>query len=132
MNKFIVLGEDWRKLIDENNIQMILVTSVPETEVMMNKMVEYLAQNHPSLFIRSYYHVYNDKEQLVLGILKPVPNDLKDLAEPDTLVGNFNDQVLEIQTNDIVHITIVRASEKDELFDCLKKFMELKTKRRFL
>jgi hypothetical protein len=124
MTKFIALGEDWRKLITEKNIHMILMTSVPETDVLMDKMVEYLNQNHPALFIHSYY--YN--ENLVLGILKPVPEDLKELIEPDTLVAKANDQVLEIQTNDIVHITIVRESEKDELFDCLKQFMHLKPK----
>lgn len=124
MTKFITLGEDWRKLIDENNIHMILMTSIPETDALMEKMVEYLKQNHPALFIESYYH----GEQLLLGVLKPAPKDLQDLVSPDTIVGKPNDQVLEIQTKDVVHITIVREREKDELFDSLKRFMQINPK----
>jgi hypothetical protein len=125
MGKFIMLGEDWRKLINEHNIHVILATCIPETDFLMGKMVVYLQTTHPSLFITTHYASFYDKERLVLGILKPVPNDLKDLAEPDTLVGKPNDQVLEIHTENVVHITIVRENEKDELFNHLKKFMQL-------
>ena len=126
MTKFITLGENWEDLISRKDVEMILMTCVPETDALMDKMVAYLQENHPALFVSSYY--YN--EHLTLGILKPVPEDLKDLVHPDTVIGRKNEHVLEVQTKDVVHITIVQEKDTDALFKSLNSFLQLSPNRK--
>ena len=128
MNKFIILGEDWHNLLTEKTITMILVTSVPDSENLMNSMVDYLAKRHPSLFLSSYYA----NNRLVLGVLKPQPPDLKDLLEPDVLIGFAGDMIIEVEMNDVQHITIVKANEQDKLYERLNAFMQINPRKKKL
>lgn len=121
MNKFIILGEDWHKLLTEKTITMILVTSIPDSQSLMTSMIDYLQEKHPTLFLRSYY----DKDRLVLGILKPQPPDLKDLLEPDILIAFAGDMVIEVEMNDVYHVSIVKADEQDNLYEHLSSFMQI-------
>ena len=128
MNKFIILGEDWHNLLTEKTITMILVTSVPDSENLMTSMINYLQEKHPTLFLRSYY----DKDRLVLGILKPQPPDLKDLLEPDVLIGFGGDMIIEVEMNEVHHISIVKADEQEKLYECLSSFMQINPRKKKL
>lgn len=128
MQKFIVLGEDWHTLLTEKNITMILVTSVPDSDKLMNSMVDYLSEKHPTLFLRSYY----DRNRLVLGILKPQPADLKDLLEPDVLIAFGGDMIIEVEMNEVQHISIVKYDEQDKLYDRLSSFMQINPRKKKL
>lgn len=126
MTKFIALGENWEELISKKDVEMILMTCVPDNDALMDNMVAYLQKNHPALFVSSYY--YN--EHLVLGILKPVPDDLKDLVQPDTIVAKKNEHVLEVKTKDVIHITIVKEKDTNALFTRLNNFLQLSPNRK--
>lgn len=102
------------------------MTCVPDNNALMDNMVAYLQKNHPALFVSSYY--YN--EHLVLGILKPVPDDLKDLVQPDTMIAQKNEHVLEVQTKDVTYITIVREKDTNALFNSLNNFLQISPNRK--
>jgi hypothetical protein len=68
----------------------------------------------------------------VLGVLKPQPPDLKDLLEPDVLIGFAGDMIIEVEMNDVQHITIVKANEQDKLYERLNAFMQINPRKKKL
>jgi hypothetical protein len=121
MNKFIILGEQWSDLIANAKIQMIMATTVPPSLEGMETLADYLSSTHEDLFIRAYNDDITDK--CLIGILKPTPNDLKDLIPHETLILQAKDILLEIELDETKHLTVVEPKEQNELYASLSGFL---------
>lgn len=120
MSKFIILSEPWREVMALNDIETIIVTSVPHNRIQLQNHAELIGQAHHDLFVRAYW----EDRTYVLGILKPSTKELRQLVAHDVLVAQGGDMIVEIDFKDIKHITLVVQNETDDLYVMLQEFLK--------